>query len=94
MNVNSQICSNAVQYGSCSSNSACGCLSYSFSDTMGICGLLTQSCSEFVACQPPNDACAQIGYVCVRHSRCSSNALCYPPIIGNCHIHIKLNHTH
>lgn len=101
VDVNSQACNNAAQYSSCSSNSGCGCLSYSFSDTMGVCGLLSQSCSEFVACQSPNDACAQTGHVCVRHPQCSSSPLCFPssmfhddvcpPVIGNYYyIHIKM----
>jgi hypothetical protein len=77
VNVNSQVCNNAVQYSTCSSNSGCGCLLYSFSDTMGICGLTTQSCSLFVPCQ--NDACTQTGYICVRHPQCNSNPICYPP---------------
>ncbi len=99
MNVNGQICSNATQYSACSSNSNCGCLSYSFSNTMGVCGLITQSCSSFVTCQSPNDACAQSGYVCVRHPQCYSSPICYPstmfdqstcpPIPGNCHILIN-----
>jgi hypothetical protein len=79
VNVNSQICSNAAQYSACSSNSACGCLSYSFSDTAGVCGLITQSCSLYTPCQSQNDACLQTGYVCVRHPQCSSNPICYPP---------------
>ncbi len=99
MNVNSQTCSNAVQYSACSSNSECGCLSYSFSDAVGVCGLVTQSCSLFVPCQSPNDACTQTGYICVRHPRCSSSPICYPStsfdqnacpsVIGICHIHIS-----
>ncbi len=79
MNVNGQICSNAIQYSACSSNSDCGCLSYSFSDDIGVCGLLTQSCSNFVPCQSPFDDCAQSGYVCVRHPQCNSSPVCYPP---------------
>ncbi len=99
MNVYGQICNNASQYSACSTNSNCGCLLYSFSDTTGVCGLLTQSCSSFVPCQSPNDACLQSGYVCVRHPQCSSSALCYPstmfdqsscpPIPGNCHIRMN-----
>jgi len=79
VNVNSQICSNAAQYTACSLNSGCACLSYSFSNTTGVCGLVNQSCSLFSSCLSPNDGCAQTGYICVRHPRCSSNPICYPP---------------
>lgn len=73
-----QQCANAATYTGCSANSNCGCLPYSFSDTMGVCGDVSVSCSQFVACQSPNDACAQSGYICVRHPSCSSLPICYP----------------
>jgi len=78
VNVNSQTCESATQYSACSLSSECGCLSLSFSDNLGICGHLGQSCSEFSPCQSPNDACAQSQHICVRHPRCSSSPLCYP----------------
>lgn len=71
-------CDNADEYNSCSLNSDCGCLLYSFSVTKGVCGSLTQTCSDFVPCQSPNDICPQSGYICVRHRRCHSLSLCYP----------------
>ncbi len=76
--MNSQTCNNATQYSACSLNSQCGCLSFSFSDSWGVCGLLNQSCSQFVSCQSPNDACVQPQHICVRHPRCSSTPVCYP----------------
>lgn len=45
---------------------------------MGVCGLLTPSCSSFSLCQSSNDACTQSDHVCVRHPRCNSQPLCYP----------------
>jgi hypothetical protein len=78
VNVNSQTCNNATQYSACSLNSQCGCLSFSFSDSWGVCGLLNQSCSQFASCQSPNDACVQPQHICVRHPRCSSTPVCYP----------------
>jgi len=78
VNVNGQTCNNATQYSACSLNSGCGCLSLSFSNSWGICGLLNQSCAQFTACQLPNYACAQFEHICVRHPRCSSTPVCYP----------------
>jgi hypothetical protein len=46
---------------------------------MGVCGVVTGSCSSFVSCQSPSDVCTQSGYVCVLHTQCSSSPLCYPP---------------
>jgi hypothetical protein len=75
--VNGQRCQGASQYGTCSSNSECGCLSYSFSDYFGVCGIVTSSCSQFTPCQSSFDTC-QPQHVCVRHPRCDSRPLCYP----------------
>ncbi len=80
-NVNGQTCRGMSQYSSCSSNGECGCLQYSFNNNYGICGILTSSCSQFVPCQTPFDACSQ-GHVCVRHPRCDSRSLCYPMSLG------------
>jgi hypothetical protein len=65
------------QYSACSTNSQCGCLPFSFSDSFSICGLVSSSCSQFSPCQTPNDACPQ-QHICVRHTRCDSRPLCYP----------------
>ena len=53
-------------------------MTYAFPNTIGACGLLTQSCSEFVPCVAPNYLCSQSGYTCVYHPRCNSNPVCFP----------------
>lgn len=76
--LNSQTCIVEIQFNTCSSNSACGCLPLSNSNTLGICGLRNASCSEFAPCQSPNDSCAQPEHVCIRPPRCGSPLICYP----------------
>ncbi len=73
--VKSQTCTS--QSGLCSSNNACGCLPITFSDNIGICGLLNVSCSRLSPCRP-DDTCQSADFVCVDYSQCSSTPLCYP----------------
>ncbi len=77
VNVKSQTCENASQYGLCSSNSACGCFPITFADNIGICGLISVSCSRLSPCQS-GDTCQNADHICVHHPRCSSTPLCYP----------------
>lgn len=78
VNANSRTCDVQTEFDTCSSNSQCGCLPLSNSNSLGVCGLRNASCSDFVECQSSDDTCAQPEHVCIRPPRCGSPRLCYP----------------
>ncbi|CAF0768552.1 unnamed protein product [Adineta steineri] len=77
--VKSDICEKAAQYGQCSKNSACGCFHIiGDNDNNGICGFLWTTCSRLVPCNPVDNSCVQSDTTCVQHPRCHDRPLCYP----------------
>jgi hypothetical protein len=81
--VNSQTCEVTPGYDSCSSNSACRCLPIVSSNDIGICAPVGVSCSQLTPCQLPDNTCEKLDHICVFHSRCDSNPICYPMILLN-----------
>ncbi len=76
--MNSQTCKVTPGYDSCSSNSACGCLPIASANNIGICAPVGVSCSQLTPCQLPDSTCEKSDHICVFHSRCDSNPICYP----------------
>ncbi|CAF4351507.1 unnamed protein product, partial [Adineta steineri] len=76
--VKSQLCRKTPQYGSCSTNSACGCFHMvGTNDDAGVCGFLWPTCYRLVPCNSSGKPC-QSNTICVRHPECDDRPLCYP----------------
>ncbi|CAF4660136.1 unnamed protein product [Rotaria socialis] len=76
-----QTCFNMEQYGACSTNSACGCLHHFYSNSLGLCGFVHDTCSDFVPCGPPLHSCNDTKSVCLSHPRCHNLPICYPVLL-------------
>ena len=75
--VNSQICRNMSPYGRCSSNSACGCIPMAGASNVGVCAFMWTFCAELQPCGPSLH-CPDRSHLCVHHSRCGDDPICYP----------------
>ncbi|CAF1550727.1 unnamed protein product, partial [Adineta ricciae] len=80
--VNAEICHNSMPYDRCSTNNACGCLPISGTDNIGVCGSLRTFCSKLVPCGS-SQVCSEPDHICVHHSRCNENPVCYPLSMTN-----------
>ncbi|CAF1285159.1 unnamed protein product [Adineta steineri] len=68
-----------MQYGECSTNSACGCFHVigAKNDT-GICGFRWLACSHLALCNSSDYSCSQPNTTCVQHPQCNDLPVCYP----------------
>lgn len=62
----------------CSINGQCGCLRVENSDNHEVCGYLKLNCSRLSRCETNRNNCAESDHICIYHSQCHSNPVCYP----------------
>ncbi|CAF1132616.1 unnamed protein product [Adineta steineri] len=66
----------------CSSNLDCNCFSLSSNSNIGICAVVTLSCTSVVRCNMDNVTCSIESTICVNSTRCGQ-PICYPLAMAN-----------